>query len=98
MIENLGQIVSSTGLFLSLQLKEYTFAFFTISDSMYGTTFYTATGLHGVHVGFALLGYSVVYFLILDDKIYKELHLYLKLWAYYWHLVDVVWISLFILF
>ena len=39
MIENLGQILSSTGLFLSLQLKEYTFAFFGISDSMYGTTF-----------------------------------------------------------
>ena len=39
MIENLGQVVSSSGLFLWLQLKEYTFAFFGISDSMYGTTF-----------------------------------------------------------
>ena len=38
-IENLGQLVSSSGLFLWFQLKEYTFAFFTISDSMYGTTF-----------------------------------------------------------
>ena len=38
-IENLGQVVSSSGLFLWLQLKEYTFAFFGISDSMYGTTF-----------------------------------------------------------
>ena len=39
MIENLGQVVSSSGLFLWFQLKEYTFAFFGISDSMYGTTF-----------------------------------------------------------
>ena len=98
MIENLGQLVSSTGLFLWFQLKEYTFAFFTISDSMYGTTFYNATGLHGIHVGFALLGYSIVYFFIVNDKIYKELHLYLKLWGYYWHLVDVVWIALFTMF
>ena len=31
------------------------------------------------------------------DKGYKEVHLYLKFWAYYWHLVDLIWISLFIL-
>ena len=35
---------------------------------------------------------------MLDDKIYKELHLIVKLWAYYWHLVDVVWIGLFTMF
>jgi heme/copper-type cytochrome/quinol oxidase subunit 3 len=38
-IENLGQLVCSTGLFLWFQLKEYNFACFGISDSMYGTTF-----------------------------------------------------------
>ena len=59
-IENLGQLVCSTGLFLWFQLKEYNFACFGISDSMYGTTFYTTTGLHGIHIGFALLGYFIV--------------------------------------
>ena len=39
MIENLAQVVSCSCLFLWFQLKEYTFAFFGISDSMYGTTF-----------------------------------------------------------
>ena len=55
-IESIGQLVSSTGLFLFFQLKEYSFALFAISDSTYGTGFYLATGLHGTHVAFALGG------------------------------------------
>jgi len=39
MIEGLTQVLSCTALFLLFQLKEYTFAFFAISDSMYGTGF-----------------------------------------------------------
>ena len=59
-LECVAQAIGSGVLFLYLQLKEYTTALFTISDSMYGTTFYTTTGLHGIHIGFALLGYFIV--------------------------------------
>ena len=38
-IENQSQLISSCGLFLWLQLKEYNFTCFGISDSIYGTTF-----------------------------------------------------------
>jgi cytochrome c oxidase subunit 3 len=37
-------------LFVTLQMFEYYEAFFNISDSIYSTTFYTLTGLHGMHV------------------------------------------------
>lgn len=37
-------------LFVALQMFEYYEAFFNISDSIYATTFYTLTGLHGMHV------------------------------------------------
>ena len=60
LLEGVAQTIGCTSLFLFLQLKEYTIAFFAISDSMYGTAFYSATGLHGLHVGFALLGYCYV--------------------------------------
>jgi cytochrome c oxidase subunit 3 len=36
--------------FVFLQMFEYYEASFDISDSIYGTTFYSLTGLHGLHV------------------------------------------------
>jgi len=97
MIFSTTQTIACTGFFIAIQLKEYTTALFTISDSMYGTIFYSATGLHGWHVGFACLAILLNIYWMLGDKTYKELHSYLKLCSLYWHVVDVVWIGLLIL-
>ena len=37
-------------IFTALQVFEYCNSTFTISDSVYGSTFYMATGFHGFHV------------------------------------------------
>ena len=37
-------------IFTALQGMEYSEAGFTIADSVYGSTFYVATGFHGIHV------------------------------------------------
>src|SRR3954471_22602781 len=37
-------------IFTLLQVYEYYNAAFTISDGVYGSTFYMTTGLHGIHV------------------------------------------------
>jgi len=85
-------------LFLFLQLKEYTSALFTISDSIYGSAFYCTTGLHGLHVTLGTLAFCCIWYLIHRDKIYNELHFSLKLWSIYWHFVDFLWICLFVIF
>ena len=36
--------------FLLLQILEYKQATFTFSDSIFGSSFYIATGFHGLHV------------------------------------------------
>ena len=36
--------------FTALQAYEYLEASFTIADSVYGSTFFIATGFHGLHV------------------------------------------------
>lgn len=36
--------------FSILQIYEYLEAYFSISDSIYGTCFFIATGFHGIHV------------------------------------------------
>ena len=37
-------------LFTALQAMEYVEAPFSIADSVYGSTFFVATGFHGLHV------------------------------------------------
>jgi cytochrome c oxidase subunit 3 len=37
-------------IFTALQAMEYVEAPFTIADSVYGSTFFVATGFHGLHV------------------------------------------------
>lgn len=37
-------------IFTGLQVMEYYEARFTIADSVYGSTFFVATGFHGLHV------------------------------------------------
>ena len=46
--------------FLELQLKEYTAAFFTFSDSTFGSDFYGTTCLHGLHVTTGSLGFGIL--------------------------------------
>lgn len=83
-------------LFTYLQAVEYVVASFTISDSIYGSTFYFATGFHGLHV---IIG--TIFLIVSGLRFYfKQLtptnHIGLEAAAWYWHFVDVVWIILYV--
>ena len=47
-------------LFISLQYIEYIIGSFTISDGIYGRTFFIATGFHGLHVIIGVIFIAVI--------------------------------------
>ena len=64
-IEQLSQTISCGIVFLILQMKEFFYSFFNISDSMIGGIFYFTTGLHGAHVFFGLMSFWLILMLML---------------------------------
>nr|ARH54317.1 cytochrome c oxidase subunit 3 [Curculionidae sp. 6 AH-2016] len=82
--------------FTLLQGFEYMEAPFTIADSIYGSTFFMTTGLHGLHV---IIG-STFLFICLTRLYLNHFssthHFGFEAAAWYWHFVDVVWLFLYI--
>ena len=82
--------------FTALQGYEYLEAPFTISDGAYGSTFFFATGFHGLHVIIGTLFITVAFFRILSYQLTDHHHLGFESSILYWHFVDVVWLFLYI--
>jgi cytochrome c oxidase subunit 3 len=91
----IGTIVLALA-FTALQVLEYVEAPFNISDGIYGSTFYMATGFHGFHViiGTSFIFYSFIRMLL--SHFTKTHHFGFEAAAWYWHFVDVVWLFLFV--
>nr|YP_010481797.1 cytochrome c oxidase subunit III [Vibidia duodecimguttata]QAY82234.1 cytochrome c oxidase subunit III [Halyziini sp. HA]UVU20931.1 cytochrome c oxidase subunit III [Vibidia duodecimguttata] len=82
--------------FTFLQGIEYLEAPFSISDSVYGSSFFMATGFHGLHV---IIGttFLVVCLLRLQLNHFSTTHHFgFEAAAWYWHFVDVVWLFLYL--
>jgi heme/copper-type cytochrome/quinol oxidase subunit 3 len=60
--------------FTALQVYEYIEASFTISDGIYGSTFYMATGFHGFHVIVGTAFLSVVTLRLARNHFMKKHH------------------------
>nr|AXY66804.1 cytochrome c oxidase subunit III [Lymantria xylina] len=82
--------------FTILQAYEYLEAPFSIADSIYGSTFFMATGFHGLHV---IIGTLFLLFCLirhLNNHFSSNHHFGFEAAAWYWHFVDVVWLFLYI--
>ncbi|KAE8648258.1 hypothetical protein Csa_018513 [Cucumis sativus] len=88
--------VSLALVFTSFQGMEYYQAPFTISDSIYGSTFFLATSFHGFHVIIGTLFLIVCGIRQYLGHLTKEHHVGFEAAAWYWHFVDVVRLFLFV--
>nr|YP_010586191.1 cytochrome c oxidase subunit III [Goera fissa]UZZ43953.1 cytochrome c oxidase subunit III [Goera fissa] len=81
--------------FTSLQAYEYMEAPFSISDSIYSTCFFMATGFHGLHVIIGTAFLLVCFLRHLNNQFSMNHHFGFEAAAWYWHFVDVVWLFLY---
>lgn len=84
--------------FLGGQAWEYTNLIsenITISNSLWGTTFYTLTGIHGLHVLGGLITLLILAGLAFAGFLTSQRRIAIAGVELYWHFVDVVWIVIF---
>ena len=86
--------------FLFYQGQEYAHAYqemnLTLQSGVYGNTFFLLTGFHGLHVTLGTLFLIVLLGRIAFDHFTPKDHFAFQAGSWYWHFVDVVWLTLFI--
>ena len=85
-------------IFLSGQIYEYSGLFgknFTPQSTIFGSSFFTLTGFHGLHVTVGLLFLLIVWLRTLRGDFTARRHFPLEAAEMYWHFVDGVWVIVF---
>ena len=93
---SLAATIILAAIFTGFQVIEYIEAPFTITDGIYGSTFFMATGFHGFHVFVGTCFLAVCLARLINHHFTQEHHFGFEAAAWYWHFVDVVWLFLFI--
>lgn len=88
--------ISLGGYFTFLQAIEYLETPFSIADRVYGSTFFVATGFHGLHVLIGSSFLAICLIRALTHQYSVSHHFGFEAAAWYWHFVDVVWIFLYL--
>jgi heme/copper-type cytochrome/quinol oxidase subunit 3 len=86
--------------FVGGQVYEFT-AFYReglgFTTSLFGSSFYTLTGFHGVHVTVGIIMLMALVGMVRRDRIPGSKAETVELIGLYWHFVDIVWIVIFTL-
>ncbi len=85
-------------LFLSGQAFEFISLFnegASLSSNLFGATFFTLTGFHGMHVLVGVIWVAFVLARAFRGGVTQDNHLAVELVGLYWHFVDIVWIIIF---
>ena len=67
----------------------------TPSTELFGSTFFTLTGFHGLHVTGGVIALLYVILRAFQGRYTQAEHGGVELMGLYWHFVDIVWIFLF---
>jgi cytochrome c oxidase subunit 3 len=95
-LQGLGITIALGLIFTTLQAVEYAHAAFSLKDGIYPSTFYMATGFHGLHVMIGTVFLAVCWVRAFRGEFTSGHHIGFEAAGWYWHFVDVVWLFLFI--
>ena len=84
-------------LFVILQGLEYIFAPFTIADGVYGSTFFSLTGLHGIHMIMLVIMLAVCTWRVYNYDFTNVSHVFAETTVLYLHVLDVLWLFIYII-
>ena len=93
-------ITAGLGLaFLVSQMVEYFTLPFGLTDNLYASTFFAATGFHGLHVTLGALMILIVWWQTRQPqgRVTAADHFPLEAAELYWHFVDGIWVVLFVI-
>jgi len=82
-------------IFTMVQAYEYAHAPFSFGGSIFGATFFMATGFHGFHVIVGTIFLIVCLVRATLGHFTPQQHFGFEAAAWYWHFVDIVWLFLF---
>ena len=85
--------------FLVSQMVEYFTLPFGLTDNLYASTFFAATGFHGLHVTLGALMIMIVWWQTRPQggRITADAPFPLEAAELYWHFVDGIWVILFVI-
>lgn len=84
-------------LFVVLQGLEYIYAPFTLSDGVYGSTFFSLTGLHGIHMIMLAIMLGVCTWRVYNYDFTNNSHVFAESTILYLHVLDVLWLFIYII-
>jgi len=94
----LALTVTLGAIFLLGQTREYLGLFahgVTISTNLFGSTFFTLTGFHGLHVLIGLVALGALLGIAMSGRLGAIKPSGFESVAMYWHFVDAVWVVIF---
>ena len=92
-------ITAGLGLAFLVSQMEYFTLPFGLTDNLYASTFFAATGFHGLHVTLGALMILIVWWQARQPqgRVTAADHFPLEAAELYWHFVDGIWVILFVI-
>ncbi len=85
-------------IFIAGQIYEFTVFYeegLGYTTNIFGSSFYTLTGFHGVHVSFGIIMLLAIYIMHRQGRLNQDKAETVEIVGLYWHFVDIVWILIF---